>query len=85
MNPRIIAADVLYEKRLVPLVADVLARMLAPGGEALIATPYRVSAEGFPGELAARGLGAEAESAWTVDEVGERRPGTIFLVSPAPR
>ena len=45
---RIIAADVLYEKRLVPLVAHVLARMLVPGGEALIATPYRISAEDFP-------------------------------------
>lgn len=78
--PRIIAADVLYEKRLVPLVAQVLAELLAPDGEALIATPYRVSAEGFPKEAAARGLVVEAEPAWTVDEAGERRPGTIFRV-----
>ncbi|WP_165247516.1 class I SAM-dependent methyltransferase [Paludisphaera soli] len=78
--PRIVAADVLYEKRLVPLVADVLAKMLAPGGEALIATPYRVSAETFPEEAAGRGLIVESEAAWTLDEAGERRPGTIYRV-----
>ena len=43
----ILGADVLYERRLVPLVAGLLARMLAPDGIALIADPYRVAAEGF--------------------------------------
>ena len=42
-------ADVIYEARLVPLVANVLAAMLAPGGTGLIASPYRVAAEGIPG------------------------------------
>lgn len=59
---RIIAADVLYEARLVPLVADVLARLLAPGGEALIATPPRASAESFPAALASAGLTHRAEA-----------------------
>ena len=77
---RIIAADVLYERRLVPLVADVLARLLAPGGEAILTTPYRASAESFPAELPPRGLACEAHPAWTVDEAGERRPGTVFRV-----
>jgi hypothetical protein len=45
--PLILGADVLYERRLVPLVVGVLARMLASGGLALIADPYRASAEGF--------------------------------------
>lgn len=80
---RIIAADVLYERRLVPLVADVLAKLLAPGGEALIATPYRASAEDFPREARARGLAVEAEPATTLDESGDRRPGTIFRIAPA--
>ncbi|MDG3007157.1 class I SAM-dependent methyltransferase [Paludisphaera mucosa] len=78
--PRIIAADVLYEKKLVPLVAGVLARMLAPGGEALLTTPYRASAEAFPQAAAAVGLVSESEPAWTLDEAGERRPGTIYRV-----
>ena len=54
--PLILAADVLYERRLVPMVADVLARMLEPGGLALIADPNRASAEGLPEALSRRGL-----------------------------
>ena len=60
--PVVLGADVLYEKRLVPLVANVLATMLAPGGVALIADPYRVAAESFPAELEARGLTYEVQS-----------------------
>jgi predicted nicotinamide N-methyase len=54
--PLILGADVLYERKLVPLVADVLAKMLAPGGQAWIADPYRVAAEGFAAECGSRGL-----------------------------
>jgi predicted nicotinamide N-methyase len=78
---RIIGADVLYERRLVPLVADVLARMLAPGGEALIATPYRVSAEAFPGAAAAVGLACRAEAVETVAETGAVQPGILYRAS----
>ncbi len=58
--PVILGADVLYERRLVALVADLLAARLAPGGLALIADPYRASAEGFAAEVSARGLTCEA-------------------------
>ncbi len=58
--PLILAADVLYERRLVPLVVDVLIQMLEPGGFALIADPDRASAEGLPGALAGRGLTLES-------------------------
>ncbi|MCA1686560.1 MAG: methyltransferase [Planctomycetia bacterium] len=58
--PVILGADVLYERRLVPLVADVLAARLAPGGLALIADPYRAAAEGFAAAVASRGLSCEA-------------------------
>ncbi len=54
--PLILGADVLYERRLVPLVAGVLARMLAPGGVAWIADPYRAAAEDFPEAIARLGL-----------------------------
>jgi len=82
---RIIAADVLYERRLVPMVADVLARMLAPGGEALIATPYRVSAESFPAEAADAGLSCRAEAVETVAEGGAVQPGILYRASAPPR
>jgi len=77
---RIIAADVLYERRLVPLVADVLARMLAPGGEALIATPHRASAEDFPAAVAAAGLTCRAEAVSTLAETEAAGRGTLFQV-----
>jgi predicted nicotinamide N-methyase len=81
--PVILGADVLYERRLVPLVAGVLAGMLEPGGLALVADPYRVSAEGFPKAVEALGLTCEvvpvtAESV----ELGPLR-GTLHRVSRA--
>jgi predicted nicotinamide N-methyase len=57
----VLAADVLYERRLVPLVADLLAAMLAPGGLALVAGPYRVASVGFAAAVAARGLSCRSE------------------------
>lgn len=77
---RIIAADVLYEARLVPMVADVLARMLAPGGEALIATPPRSSAGAFPDAAARAGLSVQAQPATALDETGAPQRGTVFKV-----
>jgi predicted nicotinamide N-methyase len=78
--PLILGADVLYERRLVPLVADVLARMLSPGGEAWIADPYRAAAEEFPREVAARGLECAAEAVEAhSEELGPVR-GTLHRV-----
>ncbi len=85
--PLILAADVLYERRLVPLVADVLIRMLEPGGFALIADPDRASAEGLPGALRGRGLTLESTPviaevpgqgtvSGTIHRVGWPRPGS---------
>ena len=44
---RIVAADVLYEREYGPLVAEVVARLLAPDGLATIADPGRVAATSF--------------------------------------
>ena len=78
--PVILGADVLYERRLVPLIVNVLAAMLAPGGLALIADPYRASAESFPALAEASGLrcAAIAVSAET-HELGPVR-GTLHRV-----
>ncbi len=79
--PLILGADVLYERRLVPLVAGVLGRMLSPGGEAWIADPYRAAAEDFPRALAARGLACVAEAIESrSDELGPIR-GTLHRVT----
>jgi predicted nicotinamide N-methyase len=78
--PVILGADVIYEARLVPLVADVLAKMLAPGGLGLIGSPYRVAAQGFPAAVAARGLACRAKPATGRTEDGPIQ-GTIYRVT----
>ncbi|MDR3632363.1 MAG: methyltransferase [Isosphaeraceae bacterium] len=78
--PVILGADVLYEQRLVPLVANLIATMLAPGGLALIAGPYRVAAEHFPAALEPLGLSAEATALeMPATELGLVR-GTVYRV-----
>ncbi len=78
--PLILGADVLYESRLVPLVANLLDRMLAADGIGLIASPYRVAAERFPAELALRRLECKAEAALARSEDGRLIEGTIYRV-----
>jgi predicted nicotinamide N-methyase len=77
----IFGADVLYEARLVPLVAGLLQQMLAPGGIGLIASPYRVAAKGFPDALAGLGLTCRAEAATARSENGSLIEGTIYRVT----
>ena len=79
----ILGADVLYEARLVPLVVGLLARMLAPAGIGLLASPYRVAAKGFPAAIAERGLVCQAEAATARTEDGRLIEGTIYRVTRA--
>jgi predicted nicotinamide N-methyase len=53
---RIIASDVLYQPAAHEALANTLAQMLAPDGEAWIADPGRSLAPAFPPALATRGL-----------------------------
>jgi predicted nicotinamide N-methyase len=76
----ILGSDVLYERRLVPLVANLLAKMLAPGGLALIACPGRVSAATFPAALAAQGLTCREEPVETLSDEGRRIVGILYRV-----
>jgi predicted nicotinamide N-methyase len=77
----ILGADVIYEAPLVPLVANLLGVMLAPGGLGLIASPYRVAAEAFPAALAAVGLDCRAEPAKSQTERGWTINGTVYAVT----
>jgi predicted nicotinamide N-methyase len=80
--PVILGADVIYEARLVPLVADVLGTMLAPDGLGLIGSPYRVAAQGFPEAIKSRGLVCRAEPATAQSEDGPIQ-GTIYRITRA--
>jgi len=52
----VVASDVLYERAYGELVARAIAALLAPGGEAVIADPGRVSRDDFLGALPGLGL-----------------------------
>ncbi len=78
--PVILGADVLYEPRLVPLVCGLVARMLEPGGVALLAGPYRVATELLPAELERHGLTAVVEAAETQDPTGGLVRGQVHRV-----
>jgi predicted nicotinamide N-methyase len=65
----VFAADVLYERRNAPALADLVPRLLAPGGEALFADPRRPPAPTFIEALGARGFRASVEGS-TVEQGG---------------
>jgi predicted nicotinamide N-methyase len=81
--PVILGADVIYESVLVPLVANLLAKLLAPAGLGLIGTPYRVAAEAFPGAVAGRGLACSAEHKQARLDDGRVIEGTVYRVTRA--
>jgi predicted nicotinamide N-methyase len=78
--PVILGSDVLYERRLVPQVASLLATMLAPGGLGLIACPGRASAEGFLATLTSLGVSCRAEPITAKDEDGQLIRGMLYRV-----
>lgn len=57
---RILASDVLYERRSLTPIAEFLARHLAPGGSVLIADSFRTAAEAFPAIAASSGFRVES-------------------------
>jgi predicted nicotinamide N-methyase len=78
--PVILGADVLYERRLVPLVANLIVHMLAPDGYALIAGPYRVATAGFARALGARGMKYSDEPVAAHSEEQGAIRGTLYRV-----
>ena len=81
--PVILGSDVLYERRLVPLVASLLAKLLQPGGVGLIACPGRGSAEGFSPALTSLGLACRVETIEARSEDGQRIRGVLYRVTSA--
>jgi predicted nicotinamide N-methyase len=78
--PIILGSDVLYERRLVPLVANLLSVMLAPGGRGLIACPGRSSAESFPQAVTSRGLSCVAEPIESIPSDCQKISGVVYRV-----
>ena len=59
----VIAADVLYERRNIPVLAALIPALLVPNGEALLADPRRKNTSVFLEEMKARGFRHAAKSA----------------------
>lgn len=76
----ILGADVLYERRLVPLVVGLIERMLAPGGQALLAGPYRLATEDLPACLEKAALAWSRQPVTATTERGELVRGTLHRV-----
>lgn len=72
----VLAADVLYERRNAPALADLVPRLLAPGGEVLFADPRRPPAPSFLEAMGARGFRASVEDS-TVEQ-GAREVGVLI-------
>ncbi len=70
---RVVAADVLYERRYTTIVADALARTLSPCGTALVADPGRTAITEFLRECEARGLMVASVESWRYAEGNVRQ------------
>ncbi len=76
----ILGADITYERRLVPLVASVVAAKLEPDGVALVSDPNRVASQGFGEAIRSVGLKFEAAPVEAnADDFGPVR-GTIYRI-----
>jgi len=60
--PWVIASDVLYERRLHPLLLHAISSLLADGGVAWVSDPHRTSAEDFPLTAVAAGFKVQTEN-----------------------
>lgn len=65
----VFAADVLYERRNAPALAELIPKLLAPGGEALFADPRRPPAPSFLETMRAQGFRVSTQGS-TVDQGG---------------
>jgi predicted nicotinamide N-methyase len=72
----VFAADVLYERRNARALADLVPKLVAPGGEALVADPRRPPAPSFLEPMERRGFWASTQS--MVVEQG-RRSVTVLI------
>jgi predicted nicotinamide N-methyase len=69
--PLVLASDVLYERRTVELLLDLLPRLVDERGLVLLADPGRVPAERF--------LGAAPERGWTLRSVASPRAKRVLI------
>jgi predicted nicotinamide N-methyase len=77
----VLGADVLYERRLVPLVCGLIRAMLARDGLALVAGPYRVATEDLEDTARRFGLQCQGSPISARDENGKRIRGMVHRLT----
>jgi len=77
---RIFAADVLYERRNHQPIAELIQRLLADDGVALLADPNRQMARGFDDVLGSVGLVLETATTHANQPYGRYVDGTIYRI-----
>jgi predicted nicotinamide N-methyase len=78
--PWVLASDVLYERRLHPLLLDAVEKLLAPGGEAWVSDPQRTSAENFPLAAVERGFKVSTVNMEGESFAGGRQAGQLYVL-----
>ncbi|HEY4328625.1 MAG TPA: methyltransferase domain-containing protein [Phycisphaerae bacterium] len=79
--PWVIASDVLYERRLHPLVLSAIKSLLAPGGTAWVSDPQRTSAEDFPLTAAAEGFKVTTTNLQGTNFTGGPQPAQLYVLT----
>jgi len=77
----ILAADLLYERRLVQPLAAWIESALGPNGYGLVCDPNRSAADDFPDQLARRGLSVRATEQSTTGPSGLLIRGRIWRIA----
>lgn len=82
--PWVLASDVLYERRLHPLLLSAISKLLAPNGQAWVSDPNRTAAEDFP--LLAVDLGFKVQTHYLEGEsfAGGKQSGQLFILTRKP-
>jgi hypothetical protein len=78
--PWVVASDVLYERRLHPLLLGALGKLLLPDGVGWISDPLRSSAEDFPLEAVAAGFRVQIANMEGENFGGGRQQGQCFVL-----
>jgi predicted nicotinamide N-methyase len=78
--PWVLASDVLYERRLHPLLLDAIEKLLAPGGTAWVSDPQRTSAENFPLAAVERGFKVSTVNMEGESFSGGRQAGQLYIL-----
>ncbi len=79
--PWVIASDVLYERRLHPLVLSAIEALLEKGGTAWVSDPQRTSAENFPLLAVEKGFRVNTLNMEGESFAGGRQAGQLYVLT----